>query len=208
MGDSLWAGVLQETGKEDAKNRDLALERHVKAEDDGKWETQDKEVTRHVQKGCCLVEDVDVPNTATKLGRVGAPIVRDRAALENGHEESANPPAEHINRDGIGSNFEARGGEEADVESEDRGFYDRHSTGMKDLKCVHDLALKLKLFVEREAFARSGGTKVFMLTNACDRDGHNVVDRDTKRKDLDSTSVSPFGILSSAQWLTNPKRMR
>ncbi len=187
------------------------LDRHMEADDDGKGESKNQDITNHIQKGCRLVEDIDILNAAAQLARLSAPIVGDGVALEDGHQESADPPAEDVDQDSKNGGLEATGGEEADVEGEDGGFDDGHGTGMQDLKGIHDLALRQQIFGQGEAMGRSRGAKVFMLANACDSHPHDVVDRDTEGDDLCGLTCINSGVTSdrlNRTWLTNAHTMR
>lgn len=161
----------------------------MKFNNDRKRESKDENITNQIQDSRCLVEDVDVVDATAQLARLGTPVVGDRVALEDCHKESADPPAEDVYQDGTDSVLEALGGKEANIEREYRSLDDRHGTGVKDLKGVHDLTLRQQVFGQREAFVRSGGTKVLMLANACDCDSDDVVDRDTKGDNLSSLQL-------------------
>ena len=114
----------------------------MQAADERKWKSKDDDVPNHIQERCGLVEDVDILDAAAQLEWFGPPVVRDWVALKDGHKESADPPTKHVDRDGEDCDLEATCGKEADVKGKYGRLNDGHGTGMEDLHCVHNLALR------------------------------------------------------------------
>ena len=69
---------------------------HVESQHHGNGKGEDHNIAEQIRECCDFVHDVDVRDAAAHLRWLGAPVVRDRIALEDCGEEDADPPAENV----------------------------------------------------------------------------------------------------------------
>ena len=114
------------------------------------------------------------------------PVIGDGFALEDRCEEDAEPPTKDVGAEHPYGGFEPSSRiEDTTVESEDRGFDQRHGASVEDLKGEHDLTLGQQLIRVREA-GRFGVSAVqFIRADTCDGGANDVVDGDSKSYNLE-----------------------